>query len=55
MKTYPLAPSTINVRLAAVRRLADEAADTGLMSPELEGGIPRGGSQGVADCGPFLS
>ncbi len=54
MKTYPLAPSTI-VRLAAVRRLADEAAGTGLMSPELAGGIPRGGSQGIADCGPFLS
>jgi hypothetical protein len=30
-----LAPSTINVRLAAVRRLAYEAADTGLLSPEL--------------------
>ena len=30
-----LAPSTINVRLAAVRRLAHEAADTGLLSPEL--------------------
>ncbi len=30
-----LAPGTINVRLAAVRRLAYEAADTGLLSPEL--------------------
>jgi hypothetical protein len=29
-----LAPSTINVRLAAVRRLAHEAADTGLLSPD---------------------
>jgi hypothetical protein len=28
-----LAPSTINVRLAAVRRLAYEASDTGLLSP----------------------
>src|SRR5229473_1537724 len=28
-----LAPSTINLRLAAVRRLAYEAADTGLLSP----------------------
>jgi hypothetical protein len=28
-----LAPSTINVRLAAVRRLAHEAADAGLLSP----------------------
>lgn len=36
-----LAPSTINVRLAAVRRLAYEAADTGLLSPELAAGIRR--------------
>ena len=31
-----LAPGTINVRLAAVRRLADEEADAGLLSPELQ-------------------
>src|SRR5260370_31330870 len=36
-----LAPSTINVRLAAVRRLAHEAADTGLLSPDLAAGIRR--------------
>ena len=30
-----LAPSTINVRLAAARSLAYEAADTGMLSPEL--------------------
>jgi len=36
-----LVPSTINVRLAAVRRLAYEAADTGLLSPELAAGIRR--------------
>jgi len=36
-----LASSTINVRLAAVRRLAYEAADTGLLSPELAAGIRR--------------
>jgi site-specific recombinase XerD len=36
-----LTPSTINVRLAAVRRLAYEAADTGLLSPELAAGIRR--------------
>lgn len=36
-----LAPSTINVRLAAVRRLAYEAADSGLLSPELAAGIAR--------------
>src|SRR5713226_2519899 len=36
-----LAPSTINVRLAAVRRLAYEASDTGLLSPDLAAGIRR--------------
>src|SRR5215469_14576824 len=36
-----LSPGTINVRLAAVRRLAYEAADTGLLSPELAAGIRR--------------
>ena len=38
-----LAPSTVNVCLliAAVRRLAHEAADTGLLSPELAAGIGR--------------
>jgi site-specific recombinase XerD len=36
-----LAPSTINLRLAAVRRLAYEAADTGLLSPDLAAGIRR--------------
>jgi len=36
-----LAPATINVRLAGVRRLAYEAADSGLLSPELAAGIQR--------------
>jgi integrase len=36
-----LAAATINVRLAAVRRLAYQAADTGLLSPELVAGIRR--------------
>lgn len=35
------APSTINLRLAAVRRIAHEAADSGLLSPELAAGIRR--------------
>jgi site-specific recombinase XerD len=35
------APSTINLRLAAVRRIAYEAADPGLLSPELAAGIRR--------------
>jgi len=36
-----LAPGTINGRLAAVRRLAYEASDAGLLSPELAAGIRR--------------
>jgi site-specific recombinase XerD len=36
-----LAAATINLRLAAVRRLAYEAADCGLLSPELAAGIQR--------------
>jgi integrase len=35
------AAGTINQRLAAVRRLAYEAADSGLLSPELAAGIRR--------------
>ena len=35
LESRQLAPGTINVRLAAVRRLAYEAADSGLLSPEL--------------------
>ncbi len=35
------APATINLRLAAVRRVAFEAADAGLLSPEVAAGIRR--------------
>jgi integrase len=35
------APTTINLRLAAVRRVAFEAADSGLLSPELAAVIRR--------------
>src|SRR5580765_8795185 len=35
------APATINLRLAAVRQIAYEAADAGLLSPELAAGIHR--------------
>ena len=35
------APATINLRLAAVRRVAYKAADAGLLSPELAAGIRR--------------
>ena len=41
LEAKKLAAATINVRLAAVRRLAYEAADTGLLSPELVAGIRR--------------
>jgi site-specific recombinase XerD len=36
-----LAAATINVRLAAVRRLAYEAADSGILSPDVVAGIRR--------------
>lgn len=36
-----LAPATINLRLAAVRRLAYEAADNGLLSPDLVASVRR--------------
>jgi hypothetical protein len=38
LESRNLAPGTINVRMAAVRRLAYEAADAGLLSPELAAG-----------------
>ena len=41
LESRQLAPGTINVRLASVRRLAYEAADSGLLSPELAAGIRR--------------
>src|SRR5262252_79994 len=41
LESRNLAPGTISVRLAAVRRLAYEAADAGLLSPELAAGIRR--------------
>ena len=47
-----LGPATINGRLAAVRRLAYEAADAGLLSPELAVGIRR--AKGVKKLGVRL-
>jgi integrase len=41
LEQKPYAPTTINLRLAAVRRVAFEAADPGLLSPELAAGIRR--------------
>ena len=41
LETKGLAPSSINVRLSAIRRMALEAADNGVMAPELAAGIAR--------------
>src|SRR5713226_4677790 len=41
LESRQLAPGTINLRLGAVRRLAYEASDCGLLSPELAAGIRR--------------
>ena len=41
LESRQLASGTINGRLAAVRRLAYEAADSGLLSPDLAAGIRR--------------
>src|ERR1019366_9941952 len=42
MEARQLASGTINLRLGAVRRLAYEAADSGLLSSDLAAGICRG-------------
>src|SRR5438128_4108823 len=44
-----LGPVSINVRITAVRKLAVEAADNGLLAPELANGIVR--VKGVASKG----
>jgi len=41
LEAQGLAASTINIRLAAVRKLAAEAADNGLIAPELAVGIDK--------------
>src|SRR5437899_3791501 len=41
LESRQLAPGTINLRLGAVRRLAYEASDCGLLSPDLAAGIRR--------------
>ncbi len=52
-----LSPSTINVRMAAVRKLATEAADNALMPPELAAGIARvkGAKQAGIRAGNWLT
>lgn len=41
LESRRLAPGTINLRLGVVRRLAYEASDCGLLSPDLAAGIRR--------------
>jgi len=41
LEAQKLSPSTINVRLAAIRKLASQAADNGLLAPELAAGIAK--------------
>src|SRR6476660_2054679 len=41
LESRQLAPGTVNLRLGAVRRLANEAADCGLLSADLAAGIRR--------------
>jgi integrase/recombinase XerD len=41
LETRGLGPISINVRITAVRKLAVEAADNGLLSPEIAAGITR--------------
>jgi hypothetical protein len=52
LESRGLAANTINQQLAAVRRLANEAADASLLSPELAAGISR--VKGVKQLG-FLT
>jgi hypothetical protein len=41
LESLHLSPATINLHLCAIRRLADEAAEGSLLSPELAIGIRR--------------
>jgi len=41
LEQQSLAPSTINIRLTAVRRLAAEAADAGFLAPEIAAAIEK--------------
>ena len=53
LETRQLAPGTIKLRLGAVRRLAYETADCGLLSADLAAGIRR--VKGVKNLGVRLS
>ena len=52
LESRHLAANTINQQLAALRRLAHEAAGAGLLSPELAAGISRGKESSSSDSGP---
>jgi site-specific recombinase XerD len=52
LEARQLAPGTINLRLGAVRRLAYEASDSGLLSSDLAAGIRR--VKGVRNLGVRL-
>ena len=52
LESRQLAPGTVNLRLGAVRRLAYEAADCGLLSADLAAGIRR--VEGVKKLGVRL-
>jgi site-specific recombinase XerD len=52
LESRHLAPGTVNLRLGAVRRLAYEASDCGLLSPDLAAGIRR--AKGVKKLGVRL-
>ena len=57
LEAQGLSPSTINIRLSAIRKLALEAADNGLLPPELAAGIARvkGAKQQGARTGKWLT
>ena len=57
LETLALAPSTVNLRLTAVRKLAQESADNGLLATELASGIGRvkGAPQKGRRLGNWLS
>jgi hypothetical protein len=48
LESRQLAPGTVNLRFGAVRRLAQQAADCGLLSADLAAGIRR--LKGVKKC-----
>jgi hypothetical protein len=50
LESLHLSASTINLHLSAIRRLADESAESGWLTPELAIGIRR--VQGVKRLGP---